>query len=130
MGTGTVRQRLRAVKEVWGDLPATQQEAFATWVVAELCARSPVRRAVPICVQCGEPMPRYGRRDQQRCSDACRQKGHRDRKRGGPPVVRVCTCSICGQAFEARRSNAYLCSPTCRQQRYRDRKQKERVHAK
>ena len=81
MGTGTVRQRLRAVKEVWGDLPATQQEAFVTWVVAELCARSPIRRPVPTCQQCGKAMPRYARTDQRLCSDACRSKRYRDRKR-------------------------------------------------
>lgn len=32
------------------------------------------------------------------------------------------TCSVCGQSFTAKRTDAHLCSQNCRSKRYRDRK--------
>jgi ribosomal protein S14 len=40
----------------------------------------------------------------------------------GSPVRRMNTCSVCGQPFTAKRTDAHLCSQNCRSKRYRDRK--------
>ena len=114
----------RRVKELWGELPHHQQESFAVFVVQELSKRPPIDLPIPTCVQCGGPLPRYARKDHQRCSDACRMLGSRDRQRGGP-VRRMTTntCSVCGSQFVSPRGTARLCSPACRQKQYRQRQE-------
>ena len=122
-GNRRIQNSFRRVKELWGELPHHQQESFALFVVQELSKRPPIDLPIPTCVQCGGPLPRYARKDHQLCSDACRMRGYRDRKRGRP-VTRMTmnTCSVCGTQFTAKRADAHLCSQNCRSKRYRDRK--------
>jgi len=80
-GNRRIQNSFRRVKELWGELPHHQQESFAVFVVQELAKRPPIDLPIPTCVQCGGPLPRYARKDHQRCSDACRMRGYRDRKK-------------------------------------------------
>jgi hypothetical protein len=51
------------------------------------------------------------------CCDDCRDRAPKSRVVG--PHEKV--CEVCGEAFEARRSDAKTCSPACRQRAYRQR---------
>ena len=66
----------------------------------------------PLCAQCGESFqPR--RTNQKYCSNSCKQKSTRLRKRGSVPERR---CPHCGKEIpKESRANKVFCTPKCRQ---------------
>jgi hypothetical protein len=65
----------------------------------------------------GESPKRY-------CSNACRQRAYRDRKKADPlrrPIqIEIRQCAYCCQPFEPKRTNQRVCKPAHRQALYRE----------
>jgi predicted nucleic acid-binding Zn ribbon protein len=68
------------------------------------------------CLGCGQPMP--PRAGLAVCSDACRQREWRSRRRRGRRQL----CVTCGNIFAPFRRDAIFCSVACSQKDYRRRK--------
>jgi hypothetical protein len=70
------------------------------------------------CRACGRELIACKHWRQWVCSDACRMRVRRAKRRTAKPRQ---SCTVCGKRFAARRSDARTCSPACRQRAYRDR---------
>jgi hypothetical protein len=72
-----------------------------------------------MCAGCLEPFEQK-RKSQVYCSDACRVRGYRLRKKMFSLKVLYPICEHCGKRFHQSRQgrNAKYCSQTCRQKAY------------
>jgi len=72
-----------------------------------------MRDATGLCIRCGEPIQRVGRRGPRRdyCGRVCRSAAYRARKRERT----YGNCRLCGTALAAIRSSRYFCGSKCRQ---------------
>ena len=55
------------------------------------------------------------------CSERCAKRCYRAKERERRAEQRLKECAVCGETFEATRSDAKTCSPACRQKAYRRR---------
>jgi len=80
--------------------------------------RKPVKR---VCASCGDPF--YGASHARYCSNACKQKAHRKRKKQGnkKDASGNRICAHCGTAFTGALYGRY-CSNACKQKEHRERK--------
>jgi hypothetical protein len=124
--------RERVICEIYYDTVAvTQDGAFA---VCDACVKPDEEAGAtePInCEGCGQRMRTSAKvmlyRDYlgwcdplRVCSDRCRQRVRRRRRKKLRPAIR---CETCDTRFKPTRTDAKFCSAACRQSAYRDRLQ-------
>lgn len=92
-----------------------------------MCERNP-------CARCGQPIPKWKRRDAVYCSVLCRERQRLGRRIRAPrPEVKSAgTCARCGAHFIGRAGRKYCCRRCCvaaqkEKQRRRDGRTQDRV---
>jgi predicted nucleic acid-binding Zn ribbon protein len=103
-----------------GERYGRRSDLYPEWQCAT-CGRSVVFRVSEL---------QYRRRKHAFCSEKCSQIHHNRRRSERSQPSREKTCSVCGGAFTATRSDAKTCSPACKQKAYRQRRRTRVVHVK